>query len=175
MKRLQRTIERAVKLEGIGVNSGVMNVGNMGSAFRMAYTVLGDAVNLGSRLEGLTKEYGAEILVSETTRAAAGEGLVFREMDRVRVKGKKLPVAIFEPLGRTGELSDEVLLRLNLFHQALEAYRGQRWDEAKALLLDLQQQEPQSKLYALFLKRIEQLRQTPPGADWDGAFTFTTK
>ncbi len=80
---------------GVGLNSGVMSVGNMGSEFRMAYTVLGDAVNLGSRLEGLTKQYGVDIIVSETTKAAAPE-YAYRELDRVRVKGKHEPVVIYE-------------------------------------------------------------------------------
>jgi adenylate cyclase len=164
---------------GIGVNSGVMNVGNMGSSFRMAYTVLGDAVNLGSRLEGLTKEYGAEILVSESTRNAVvntqGDDILFREMDRVRVKGKKLPVAIFEPLGRMDDQDPAALDRVARFHQALEAYRAQQWQAAEALLAALQGEEPNAKLYPLFQRRIQQLREAPPGSDWDGAFTFTTK
>jgi adenylate cyclase len=159
---------------GIGLNSGPMSVGNMGSAFRTAYTVLGDAVNLGSRLEGLTKEYGVGIIVGEQTRAALPD-FTFRELDRVRVKGKDKPVVIFEPLGPTGRVSRTALGELERFHRALGLYRARRWDGAERELAGLHEAAPDCRLYALYLERIAYFRADPPEEDWDGVFVFRHK
>jgi adenylate cyclase len=159
---------------GVGVNTGPMSVGNMGSTFRQAYTVLGDAVNLGSRLEGITKVYGVGFIVAQATAEKAHEYL-YREMDKVRVKGKDLPVTILEPMGLRTELSDEVKQRVDEFSQALSLYRQQSWDEAEAVLRSLLEDEPDSVLYALYLDRIELFREDPPATDWDGVFTHKTK
>jgi len=159
---------------GVGLNSGEMTVGNMGSKFRLAYTVMGDAVNLGSRLEGLTKEYGVQIIVSEFTRAAVPD-FAFRELDCVRVKGKARPVGIYEPIGPAEQCAAGLLAEIALHDAALLVYRAQDWPLAAEKFRQLQGLDPQRYLYEMYGKRIAYFQDHPPDADWDGAFTFTTK
>ena len=159
---------------GIGLNSGVMSVGDMGSKVRKAYTVMGDPVNLGSRLEGITKQYGVGILVGESTKKGVSD-VVFREIDRVRVKGKDEPVAIFEPIGIDGQVDKAVLDELKLWHQVLKLYRAQDWDKAELQLLNLQRMNPGCELYRVFGEKINDYRANPPGSAWDGVTKFETK
>jgi len=159
---------------GIGLNTGTMNVGNMGSKFRMAYTVLGDAVNLGARLESLTKQYGVITIVSEHTRNAV-EGFAFRELDLVRVKGKDEPVAIFEPVCKLSNVSPKMQSQLDKYHEAQKLYRQQRWDEAYQLFLELHDVDTEFLLYRVYMGRIEDFRFDPPAEDWDGVFTHSSK
>jgi adenylate cyclase len=159
---------------GVGLNCGEMNVGDMGSKFRRAYTVMGDKVNIASRLEGLTKEYGVGILVTDSIVGDA-QGFVYREIDKVVVKGRQEGLAIFEPLGAAAEIGSTRLEELDRWHKALALYRQQRWDEAANLLQNLSFASPETKLYKVYLKRIEHFRANPPGDTWNGLWVFTTK
>ena len=159
---------------GVGVNTGHMNVGNKGSEFRVDYTILGDAVNLGSRLEGLTKIYGVDIITSEFTRHAVPE-YEYRELDKVRVKGKDRPVSIYEPLGLLENISKDERKLLKQFHTAIKQFRAQNWDAAEREIFALSQLEPDRKIYKIYLDRIMFYRKHPPGEDWDGSFTHTSK
>ena len=166
---------------GIGINTGNASVGNMGSALRYGYTALGDTVNLSSRLEGLNKDYGTHIIVNETTHAAAvNANFVFRELDLIRVKGKKLPVTIFELVGRAGEPSDygspeDAQIRLEEFRAARELYTQRQWEPAQKAFEAILAKWDGDGPARTYWKRCQEYLFDEPPSGWDGVFTMTHK
>ena len=166
---------------GIGLNSGVASVGNMGSVLRYGYTALGDTVNLSSRLEGLNKDYGTHIIVNETTYAATQDAnFLYRELDLIRVKGKTQPVMIYELIGRAGEENvygsfADVQLRLEQFARGRTLYRVRRWEEAQRVFQIMIDKWPDDGPARAYWKRCQEYLFDEPPSGWDGVFTMTHK
>lgn len=162
-------------LTRLGINTGEMVVGNMGTARKMDYTIMGNAVNLAARLEGVNKQYGTWILTSEYTQAEGGNEFLYRKLDRVRVVGINTPIRLYQVVEETSQATPDLREAIDLFHSGLDYFEGRDWDRARKTFTQVQRILPEDGPSTSFLKRVETYIQTPPADTWDGVFNLTTK
>ncbi|HPG85993.1 MAG TPA: adenylate/guanylate cyclase domain-containing protein, partial [Spirochaetales bacterium] len=162
-------------LTRIGLNTGDMVVGNMGTERKMDYTIMGNAVNLAARLEGVNKQYGSWILMSDATYQEAGEEFLARRLDRVRVVGINTPVQLWELVGLKADTDEGTLDFLARFEEAHKTFDGRDWKKAARLLSALAAERPDDGPTKSYIKKCEVFTLKPPASDWDGVFSLTEK
>jgi adenylate cyclase len=167
----------------IGIHTAHAAVGFIGSEHLFNYTAMGDGVNLASRMEGANKIYGTQILITEATAVLVREEILVRKVDVLRVKGKKVPMAVYEVMGerggdgrpRAGLQTENATARIQLYEEALAAYQGREWERAEKLLLEVSERFGQDGPSEVLRERIAEFRQNPPPAEWDGVHVSKTK
>ena len=164
----------------IGINTGQMVTGNMGSTMRMNYTMMGDTVNLAARLESSAKQYGIYIQVANETYTACKDKFIWRDLDFVRVMGKTEPAQVYELIAIAGEETDKEKTFLKAYHDALALYRNQEWEEAKEAFKAADELEDmfagrKTNPSRVYIPRCDHWKENPPGDDWDGVWTLTSK
>jgi adenylate cyclase len=162
-------------LTRVGINTGEMVVGNMGTTTKMDYTIMGNSVNLASRLEGVNKQYGTWILVSEPTWKAGGADFLTRRLDRVRVVGIKEPVRLFEMIDEKSEAGKDITEAVEIFHRGLELFEAKQWARAQKLFEEVLALVPEDGPAKVYTQRCTAYRRKPPAQSWDGVFNLTVK
>jgi adenylate cyclase len=172
---LKRADDPTPILTRIGINSGSMVVGNMGTENKMNYTIMGNAVNLAARLEGVNKQYGTTILASGAVMNETGEAILARRLDKVRVVGVTEPVQLWELLETSEDAGADQKEWVRVFHEALDIYEAGDWTAAAGAFESALHKKPTDALAAGYLKRCEKFRASPPAAGWDGIINLTEK
>jgi len=172
---LKESLSPGPLLTRMGLNTGEMVVGNMGTAKKMDYTIMGNSVNLAARLEGVNKQYGTWVLISEATCRAAGEGFTVRKLDRVRVVGIQEPVRLFELIDEKGSTKAEIKEALQIFQSGLDFFEQKRWDDARGKFREVLKVIPDDGPANVYIKRCQNYKKKAPAESWDGVFNLTMK